>query len=187
MAQSSSHLETDTVKVIFGSGDNFTSKLISKTPFKQGDIISSFRETSWKTGRKTYTTVQLGSGDDDHWELGGGDGSGNRDHKKPEKSPFTYLNHSCVRPTVWLDVENWCFRALMDIEPNDELTFFYPSTEWEMAQPFDCWCDSEKSPKTIQSYQCLRRVSGASRLSVQQIEIFKPILSSHIKNLLKVS
>lgn len=27
-----------------------------------------------------------------------------------------------------------------DLKEGDPLTFFYPSTEWEMAQPFRCEC-----------------------------------------------
>jgi hypothetical protein len=27
-----------------------------------------------------------------------------------------------------------------DLKKGDALTFFYPSSEWDMAQPFDCTC-----------------------------------------------
>ncbi|MCJ1477547.1 hypothetical protein MMC13_006219 [Lambiella insularis] len=37
----------------------------------------------------------------------------------------------------------------------EELTFFYPSTEWEMAQPFDCRCGAKT---------CAKRISGASEM-----------------------
>lgn len=37
----------------------------------------------------------------------------------------------------------WNFRALRDIQPGDELSFFYPSTEWEMAQGFECKCGAK--------------------------------------------
>ena len=30
--------------------------------------------------------------------------------------------------------------ALRPISEGDELTFFYPSTEWAMAEPFECGC-----------------------------------------------
>ena len=66
-----------------------------------------------------------------------------------------YCNHSCD-PNVFFDTTAMVFRTLKSIEAGDELTFFYPSTEWEMAQPFACFC---------RSTQCLGTIQGASRLS----------------------
>ena len=37
--------------------------------------------------------------------------------------------------------------------PGDELTFFYPSTEWEMVHPFQCECGAA---------DCLKWITGAS-------------------------
>ncbi|KAB8242433.1 hypothetical protein BDV35DRAFT_366204 [Aspergillus flavus] len=39
----------------------------------------------------------------------------------------------------------------------DELTFFYPSTEWTMVQPFQCGCGAGLR-------RCLGRVAGASQI-----------------------
>jgi hypothetical protein len=50
------------------------------------------------------------------------------------------------------------------LEPGDEFTFFYPSTEWEMAQPFICNCGSEA---------CLQLINGASHLSVETLSKYK--------------
>lgn len=38
--------------------------------------------------------------------------------------------------------------ARRDLFPGDELTFFYPVTEWEMDQPFDCFCTASASDAT---------------------------------------
>ena len=43
----------------------------------------------------------------------------------------------------------------------DELTFFYPSSEWAMAQPFDCFCGTSK---------CRGRIDGAGKMSAKQLE-----------------
>lgn len=43
----------------------------------------------------------------------------------------------------------------------DELTFFYPSSEWAMAQPFDCFCSSSN---------CRGRIDGAGNMSAKQLE-----------------
>ncbi len=37
-----------------------------------------------------------------------------------------------------------------DLKVGDELTFFYPSTEWDMAQPFRCECGAEECKGWIQ-------------------------------------
>lgn len=51
--------------------------------------------------------------------------------------------------------------AERDIAEGDELNFFYPSTEWEMAQPFECWCGSSK---------CLKKVKGAKFMSKEDLK-----------------
>ena len=43
----------------------------------------------------------------------------------------------------------------------DELTFFYPSSEWAMAQPFNCFCGSAN---------CRGRIDGAGNMSAKQLE-----------------
>lgn len=58
-------------------------------------------------------------------------------------SDMVYINHSCA-PNVAMDVDRMVVRALEDIAIGEELSFFYPSTEWEMEQPFECWCNSDK-------------------------------------------
>jgi hypothetical protein len=53
---------------------------------------------------------------------------------------LVYINHSCA-PTLIFDMVAWEVRVNPDLQrglrEGDELTFFYPSTEWEMSQPFD--------------------------------------------------
>jgi hypothetical protein len=53
------------------------------------------------------------------------------------------------------------FATQKGLKEGDELTFFYPSTEWNMAQPFDCHCESES---------CLGKVRGASELTREEVE-----------------
>jgi hypothetical protein len=47
-------------------------------------------------------------------------------------------------PNVKFDTEAMQVVALRDISADSELQFFYPSSEWEMAAPFQCWCGSPK-------------------------------------------
>ena len=73
-----------------------------------------------------------------------------------ELSRLAYLNHSCD-PNVLMDFSQMELRAIRDIEPGEELTFFYPSTEWDMSTPFQCLCGSS---------QCLKKIAGARYLSL---------------------
>jgi hypothetical protein len=54
---------------------------------------------------------------------------------------LTYINHSCD-PYVFFDTTPMCLIALRNIRPVEEITFFYPYTEWVMAQGFACVCGS---------------------------------------------
>ncbi|KAF5565762.1 post-SET domain-containing protein [Fusarium napiforme] len=47
------------------------------------------------------------------------------------------------------------------LKVGDELTFFYPSTEWHMAQPFDCLCGTPS---------CRGRISGARDMTQAQLD-----------------
>ena len=60
-------------------------------------------------------------------------------------------SHGC-QPNLIFDVDTRRVEVLTDVHVGDELTFFYPSTEWDMAEPFDCWCGAPG---------CLGRVAGA--------------------------
>ena len=105
--------------------------------FSDRDVICDFSAAAiLKT--PTYLTVQTGI--EEHI------------HLKPEFLKF--INHSCD-PNVFFDTQNMRLIALKDIGPGDEFSFFYPSTEWDMAQPFECLCGSGK---------CLRNISGAAHM-----------------------
>lgn len=60
------------------------------------------------------------------------------------------------------------------LKEGDELTFFYPSTEWDMAQPFDCLCGSGV---------CKGRISGARDMDGGVLS--KYWLGEHIRDLLE--
>lgn len=79
------------------------------------------------------------------------------------------INHSCD-PNVFFDVERFELVALRTIEPDEELTFFYPSTEWRMESPFGCHCGSAK---------CHGRIDGASRMAREALAGYR--LNPHIE------
>lgn len=50
-----------------------------------------------------------------------------------------------------------------------QVTFFYPSTEWDMDEPFQCMCGTDK---------CLGRIAGAKQMPRPVLDQYK--LNSHI-------
>ncbi|HEY5811540.1 MAG TPA: SET domain-containing protein-lysine N-methyltransferase, partial [Terrimicrobiaceae bacterium] len=78
------------------------------------------------------------------------------------------LNHSCEPSLVVDTIKKEC-RAARDIQPGDELSFFYPSTEWTMDQPFSCTCSSAN---------CIGTVEGAAFLKARRLK--KYWLNRHI-------
>ena len=104
---------------------------------KPGEVLSKFHAGITQS-YATYLTVQTGV--DTHITL------------QPEF--LQYINHGCD-PNVFFDTTSMELICLKPLQPGDELTFFYPSTEWDMSQPFVCNC---KSPN------CLQLINGASHL-----------------------
>ncbi|KAL2880503.1 hypothetical protein SGCOL_004223 [Colletotrichum sp. CLE4] len=126
----------------------------------------------------TYATVQCGKAK--HLNL---------------NSDLLYINHSC-EPSL---VSNATRQAQMStskipqnlpgifdtgnfnvlagpkgLQPGDELTFFYPSTEWHMAQPFDCFCGTPS---------CRGTIGGACDMARDKLEGLW--LNGHIRELLE--
>ena len=103
-------------------------------PFKKGDFVSTFSAGDIYNV-PNYLTVQRGI--DEHITL------------RPEF--LQYINHSC-NPNVFFNTTTMEVIAIRDIEPNEEFSFFYPSTELDMAQPFLCYCGTK---------DCLQNIKGA--------------------------
>ncbi|KAI9344340.1 hypothetical protein BDR26DRAFT_911407 [Obelidium mucronatum] len=145
----------NSVQVIPGEKGDFTSRLVSKVSLKPGQILASM-DAMTAAPEKRYSTVQTGP--NSHVEL---------------NSDLLYMNHSCD-PNVVLDVDHKVVAAAKDISPGDAITFFYPSTEWEMNQPFECWCGSPK---------CLKHIKGARYMKTNELEQFA--MSRHIREMVK--
>jgi len=82
-----------------------------------------------------------------------------------------YLNHSCA-PSTFVDTAAGRIVALRPVRAGEELTFFYPSTEWRMASPFDCRCGHDA---------CLGRITGAEALPARVLARYA--LNDHISKL----
>ncbi len=135
----------DIAKVMLNNASSQKS-LHAAIDFVPGDVICTFSAATIQS-YATYLTVQTGA--DKHITL------------KPEF--LQYINHSCS-PTVFFDTTRMELVCLQPLKPGDEFTFFYPSTEWEIAQPFVCNCGYAG---------CLQLINGASHLSVDTLSKYK--------------
>lgn len=112
--------------------------LIALKDFRAGEVISPLYWDKRKSSPSRWT-VQCGD----------------EEHADPMPFDLRYINHSC-QPNVIFDVDGEVVRALSDIKSGEEFQFFYPATEWQMDEPFDCKCGQPN---------CLGRITGAANLS----------------------
>ncbi|RDW79086.1 uncharacterized protein DSM5745_05938 [Aspergillus mulundensis] len=113
------------------SDQAFGSFAISSVSLPAGTLFTKI--TGATPSEKAYTSVQVSA--DSHIEL---------------NSDLVYCNHSCD-PSVVFDMEKMEVRVVDErpLSKGDPLTFFYPSSEWEMDQAFDCTCGSGKCKGVI--------------------------------------
>ena len=138
-------METLTIK----TENNFRS-LVTKRAYSKGELICEI-PTDKVVDKPNRYTVQIGR--DKHTDVG----------------KLAALNHSCD-PNVILDTEHLLVYACKDIEKGEELSFFYPATEWVMDAPFICLCGSSS---------CIHVVAGARFLPLSTLE--NHYLSKHIR------
>jgi hypothetical protein len=97
---------------------------------------------------------------------------GPAEHALVDPAFLRFTNHSCD-PNVVLDTRARCVRAIRRLEPGEAITYFYPSTEWSMAEPFVCSCGAAR---------CLLTIAGAAYLSAEVLARYQ--LADHITLLL---
>jgi len=133
--------------------ENKFRSLITKQAYKRGELICEI-PTEKVVNKANRFTVQIGR--DKHTDVG----------------KLAALNHSCD-PNVILDTEHLRMYACRDIERGEELSFFYPSTEWEMDAPFICLCGASN---------CIHVVAGARFLPLSTLE--NHYLNGHIREMM---
>jgi SET domain len=111
--------------------------LFAKQSFNVNDVISNF---SWEEEFETptYLTVQIDE----------------KKHIELQPKFLECINHSC-EPNAFFDTSKKQLICLKAINAGEEFTFFYPSAEWNMDQPFECLCGSKT---------CIGFVRGALHL-----------------------
>ncbi|KAJ9124864.1 hypothetical protein QFC24_002793 [Naganishia onofrii] len=166
-ANASSYQAThpELLKVVLRQGqgadgeDSYSSFLVAEKDLPADTVITHL--TNLTSGTKAYSSVQHGNGEHDHFEL---------------NSDLLFVNHSCS-PNVAFDLSKsrsaqdveqgrypaeWNLRTLSrPVAKGEVLTFFYPSTEWDMGAPFDCNCGESN---------CLGTIRGAKHLSLAQLK-----------------
>ena len=141
-------MDTLTIKT-----ENKFRSLITKQAYQKGEIICEIPTEKVFDQANRYT-FQIAR--DKHTEVG----------------KLSALNHSCD-PNVILDTEHLQMVACRDIDKGEELSFFYPSTEWEMDAPFICLCGASN---------CIHVVAGARFLPLSTLE--NHYLNRHIRDLM---
>ncbi|MEP7266269.1 MAG: SET domain-containing methyltransferase [Saprospiraceae bacterium] len=121
-----------------------------------GEILYPFGPRQIQS-HPTYLTVQVGEGK----------------HIVLDPEFLAAINHGCD-PNVFFDVDNYVLRCVKDIKEGEQLTYFYPSTEWNMTQPFDCSCGSKK---------CLGYIQGAQFIDAEVMARYDT--SIYIQDMLK--
>jgi hypothetical protein len=141
-------MDTLTIKT-----ENKFRSLVTKQAYSQGDVICEIPTDKIFDKANRYT-VQIGR--EEHTEVG----------------KLSALNHSCD-PNVILDTEHLLMVARRNIAKGEELSFFYPATEWEMDAPFICLCGA---------VNCIHVVAGARFLPLSTLE--NHYLNRHIREMM---
>ncbi len=125
---------------------NGQNALFSLRSYQPGDVIANF-SAGTISAEPTYLTIQLGI----------------RKHITFDPEFLQYINHSCD-PNVFFDTTAMNLVALKRLKREEEMTFFYPSTEWKMKQSFRCYCGSTG---------CIGDIKGAFFLSKEAQEKYR--------------
>ncbi len=115
--------------------------LVAADDFAAGDTVLQCSQEEIQETR-TWRTVQVDVGR----------------HLKNEF--LAYVDHSCG-PNTLFDVDTLRLTALREIPQGHPITFFYPGSEVELAQAFECNCGATT---------CLKRVSGTFYLTREQMQ-----------------
>lgn len=120
--------------------------LIATSSFKKGNIIIDFG-SSKIVDTPNYLTVQIA----EHKHI----------HLQPDY--LQYINHSC-EPNVLFNTSTMQLECLTNIVIGDEITFFYPATEWVISQKFICHCGKPA---------CIGLIQGAANVSSEILTRYK--------------
>lgn len=130
---------------------------VSKVNLPAGSLFSPIT-THYLVPETTWSTVQI-----------------NRTQHIELNSALLYINHSC-QPSLEIDTARMEVRVARDrdLKVGDDLTYFYPSSEWKSPRPFKCLCGS---PEDV----CIDWQKGSHNLSKETLE--KYFVNEHVQQL----
>jgi hypothetical protein len=151
-----------------GAFASLSRSLVARPP---GALLARIAMPPLTVATKAYSTVQVSR--TQHVEL---------------NCDFLFANHSCepsvefhvlgVDGAVAIEVRVAARRDhsgnIVGLQKGDDLTFFYPSTEWDMAQPFECNCGTDT---------CRKWIAGAKDMGSAKLQGL--FLNHHIHELLE--
>ena len=152
------------VGVVWASGEY---RLVAARVFVPGERL--FRMEGEPARRPTRYTVQID--DDLHLEIA----SGTTAEEILDRYFWRFMNHSCEPNTL---IQGRDVFALRNIAPWDDVTFNYNTTEYNIAEPFDCRCGS---------VHCLGRIRGFKHVPESERRRLEPFLARHLLSHLRVS
>ena len=128
--------------------------LFANASFKAGSNIVAFN-ASKIVDTPNYLTVQVS------------------EHKHIYLFPeyLQYVN-PCCEPNVIFNTTTMQLECISDIETGEELRFFYPATEWKIAQQFVCNCGKAS---------CVGLIQGAADTPTEVLNKYK--LTDFIKSM----
>ena len=140
--------------VVKKNANNEQHGLFANASFKVGENIVAF-DASKIVDTPNYLTVQVS------------------EHKHIHLSPeyLQYVNH-CCEPNVLFNTTTMQLECISDIEIGEELRFFYPATEWRIAQQFVCNCGKPS---------CVGLIQGAADTPTEVLNKYK--LTDFIKSM----
>lgn len=142
-----------TLKIVYVWGKGLS--LFVNKKFKKGDKIIYLKGKLVNAANSTPEAVQM---------------SDNKFIDTKYLVPEDFINHGCS-PNTKLDIEKRWFIAIKDISKNEEITFNYLTTEWDMKKrgtDFKCICGSKN---------CFGHIKGFKYLSRAEKLKLKPLLS----------
>jgi len=129
--------------------------VFSNQDYTIGDVLLNFSALK-VLEEPNYLTIQVGL----------------REHIYLSPVFLQYINHSCS-PNVLFNTTTMALECVSSIHQGDELRFFYPATEWDMAQSFKCNCGSPN---------CLGLIRGAAYTPIETLKKYK--LTDFIKGMI---
>lgn len=101
----------------------------------------------------------------------------------PAQYFWIFINHSCD-PNGYINSHDLTFCSLRHVEKGEQLFFNYNTTEWMLADPFKCECNSRQCSGEINGYNFLSTEERKSIVSITALHLRRSFLLPK-KSLLK--